>query len=216
MDERSPPTVRPIGSFIEWDGPESARDLATISNIPGFPDWLRVRRDGRSTVFRVHDVAAFDETPLPKPQIILTSGHLVAVPGLSADAVLAAIAAAESTPAADPPPPPRPAGELAGRVLRRRAQVDGALAAMEAERGASAPSPAVPHLDLLLQHALALAADPAQTHPRDWLLLVRDALREAAVVAAAVDALADADALARTAEALEAAVPMLPPGRPPV
>lgn len=198
-------TTRPIGSFLELA--EAPRPVAPLPDRLG---WIRVRRGNSTVILATEEIIGVERVSDPTSgypactTIRLRCGDRVFCGEASPEDVLLAMDEADGEgPGALPPPASAAPRDLLARVVQRR----DALAGMLRPPSDEAEIPPTT-LGLLRDQALHLAG--SVTHPRDWLLLLRDAAQEAAVELGGAGKHRSAGCFAALARQLERDVPRLP------
>lgn len=203
-------------------------DPPGVAPEPDQPGWIRITQGDSISLVPTHTVMAVREERgdhLTLAQVVLQGGYTIRCNGIGAGDVLAALREADADATGNRQPqegdalddaasaiPDTMRASLAAAVLQRRRQVaEISIPDLDFLTNGAAPKPHA-HLTLLREHALALAEHGS--HPRDFLLLLRDALHEAAVDLAAGGQVAAALQYVTLARRLEKDVPRLPAGRP--
>lgn len=193
----------PIGSFLSILPEDRA-----VAPIPRRPGWLRIGTPDGEVFLATETIVGVEVRRSVFGAIIGTwiqrrDGTTHCCGSLTAEAVLAAMDEADDeVPGALPPPVPYRADDLLARVVQRRDALARTLAPNEA--GAEIP----PTLGLLRDQALHIASNVS--HPRDWLLLLRDAAFEAAAELVNGDSPLAADRFIALGRMLERDVRRLP------
>lgn len=169
MSDTSAP--RPIGTFLSI-----LPEKRAVMPEPARHGWLRVQLGNSTTICRtehVIGVRSHFENGHRETHIERGPGATIFAGAIEPEAILAAIDEANGDGPGDAAAPgtwTAPA-DLYHRIVARRAALASAVSLAE-------DAEPTPELAMLREHARWLAG--TTTHPRDWMLLLRDAMHEAA------------------------------------
>jgi hypothetical protein len=200
------PEPRPIGSFLLLLPTD--RRVAPLEDRAG---WLRVRGDDRDVLLATDTIVGVErvrtQDGAKHTWIQRRDGSTLFCGDVDPIDILLAMDEANGEGPGALPPLPKPPGDLLARVVQRR----DALARLMANVSQTEELP-LRTLGLLRDEALHLATHVS--HPRDWILLVRDAAFEAAAELLLCDSLLAADRFCALGRQLERDVRALPAAAP--